>query len=56
MPYAIVGIISLGLVISSIRTIVTEKSHIRRRLVALLMNRYQSRVDKLKKDVQRYSQ
>jgi hypothetical protein len=54
MPYAIVGILSLGLVISSIRTVVTEKNHVRRRLVALMMRRYQKRVDRLKTQVHRY--
>ena len=56
MPYAIVGIISLGLVITSIRTVVTEKNHVRKKLVGILMTRYQNRVDKLQKLARRYSQ
>ena len=55
MPYAIVGIISLGLVITSIRTVVVERSHIRRKLVGVLLKRQQKRLDHLKKQFRRYS-
>jgi len=54
MPYAIIGIISLGLVISSIRTVVVERGHIRKRLVAMVIKRHQKRLKALQKHAQRW--
>ena len=54
MPYAIVGIISIGLVISSIRTVVVERAHIRKQLVHLLVRKQQKRLSYLKKRIQLY--
>jgi len=54
MPYAIIGIISLGLVISSIRTVVIERVRIRRRVLEAYMKRQQRHLDHLKKRIRRY--
>ena len=53
MPYAIIGIISLGLVITSIRTIVVERAHIRKKLVEIMVRRQQRKLRALKRRVQR---
>lgn len=54
MPYAIIGIISLGLVITSIRTVVVERAHIRKKLVGLMVRRHQKRLNFLKRRTQQY--
>lgn len=54
MPYAIIGILILGLVVSSIRTVVIERSRIRKRVIDAYMNRQQRRLEQLKKQIQRY--
>jgi len=53
MPYAIIGIISLGLVISSIRTVVVERAHVRKKLVNMMIKRHQRRLHNLKRHAQR---
>jgi hypothetical protein len=53
MPYAIIGIISLGLVIGSIRTVVVEKGHIRKKVVGVLLRKQQKHLDHLKKQYRR---
>lgn len=54
MPYAIIGIISLGLLVSSIRNIVVERAHVRKKLVSLMLKKQQKRLDFLRKRTQRY--
>jgi len=49
MPYAIIGILSLGLVITSIRTVVVERAHIRKKLVAMMVKKQQKRLNVLLK-------
>jgi hypothetical protein len=51
MPYAIIGIISLGLVVSSIRNVVVERAHVRKKLVGLMLKK--KRLDFLRKRTQR---
>jgi hypothetical protein len=53
MPYAIIGIISLGLVVSSIRNVVVERAHVRKKLVGLMLKKQQKRLDFLRKRTQR---
>jgi hypothetical protein len=56
MPYAIIGILSLGLVITSIRTVVVERAHIRKKLVAMMVKKQQKRLNVLlKRRRQRYA-
>jgi hypothetical protein len=55
MPYAIIGIIFLGLVIASIRTIVVERGRIRKRLVDLTLRRQQKYLNFLKGRIQMLS-
>jgi hypothetical protein len=54
MPYAIIGVISVGLVITSIRTVVVERAHIRKRLVGLILRKQDKRLKYLKRRVQLY--
>lgn len=54
MPYAIIGILSLGLVITSIRTVVVERGHIRKALVGVILKKQQKHLDHLKRQFQRY--
>lgn len=56
MPYAIIGIISLGLVVSSIRTVLVERAHVRKRSMDRILRKQQNRLDFLKTCVQRYYQ
>jgi potassium channel subfamily K, other eukaryote len=54
MPYAIIGIISLGLVISSIRTIVVERGHIRKKLVSAMLKKSKKRQQLAERKLRRY--
>ena len=54
MPYAIIGITSLGLVVSSIRTVLVERAHVRKRSMDRILRKQQKRIDFLKNCVQRY--
>jgi hypothetical protein len=54
MPYAIIGIISLGLVITSIRTMVVERGHLRKRLLDALERKRDRHIEHLKKRIRRY--
>jgi hypothetical protein len=49
-----IGIISLGLVITSIRTVVVERAHIRKKLVGLMLRKHQKRLNFLKRRARRY--
>jgi potassium channel subfamily K len=55
MPYAIIGIISLGLVVTSIRTVLVERTHVRKRLMNRSLRKQQKRVQFLKERLQEYS-
>jgi hypothetical protein len=53
MPYAIIGIISLGLVITSIRTMVVERGHLRKKLLGALERKRERHIEHLKKRIRR---
>lgn len=53
MPYAILGILFLGLLVSSLRTIVAERHRARRKKLETLLNRHQKRINDLKSKVRR---
>jgi len=55
MPYAIIGIISLGLVVTSIRTVLVERAHVRKRSMNRSLRKQQKRVQFLKERLQEYS-
>jgi hypothetical protein len=52
MPYAVIGIISVGLVISSIRTVLVERAHFRKRLLHKILQRQEKRIAHLKRRVE----
>jgi potassium channel subfamily K, other eukaryote len=56
MPYAIIGILSLGLVVSSIRTVLVERAHVRKRSMDRTLRKQQNRLDFLENYVQRFCQ
>lgn len=53
MPYAIIGILSLGLVISSIRTVVVERARVRKALIHMLIKRREKHLHKARKHKKR---
>ena len=56
MPYAIIGIISLGLVINSIRTVLVERARVRKRSMDRILRKQQNRLDFLENCVQQFFQ
>jgi hypothetical protein len=53
MPYAIIGILSLGLVISSIRTVVIERARVRKALVNMMIKRHEKYINRIRKHARR---